>query len=91
MKTSAKLLIHGRVQGVGFRWYIYQKAQNLGVTGYVRNLSDGRVEVAAEGEQIQIDKLIEAAKKGPAFSHVTNVDVQPQLFGKNYSKFEITH
>lgn len=57
--------VTGVVQGVGFRWFVREKARRLGLSGWVRNLSDGSVEVVAAGEPGQIDLLVGELKKGP--------------------------
>ena len=65
----------GRVQGVGFRYFVLTEANDLGLTGWVRNRRDGSVEVVAEGEQNQLDLLVEAVKRGSRSSHVQDVQV----------------
>lgn len=58
--------VHGHVQGVGFRWWTRSRALELGLSGYAKNLSDGRVEVVAEGEQGDVDKLLELLRENPS-------------------------
>jgi acylphosphatase len=70
--------ISGRVQGVGFRYYVEDAAANLGVYGWVRNLHDGRVEVLAFGTPEQLKELRGALQKGPMMSRVTDVDEQSE-------------
>ena len=65
--------IEGVVQGVGFRQYTRQKAQSLGLKGYVKNLPDGAVECVAEGSMEQLEKLLQALQRGPAFSRVDSI------------------
>lgn len=57
--------VTGVVQGVGFRWFVREKARRLGLSGWVRNLADGSVEVVAAGDPGQIDLLVGELKKGP--------------------------
>jgi acylphosphatase len=57
--------VTGVVQGVGYRWFVREKARRLGLAGWVRNLADGSVEVLASGEQGQIDLLMGELQKGP--------------------------
>ena len=76
MKEACKIIVKGRVQGVGFRWFAREKAQQLGLTGYVRNLPDGNVEVFAEGEQEKLLTLINILKEGPSWSMVTGLDIE---------------
>ncbi|WP_420176382.1 acylphosphatase [Luteococcus sp. OSA5] len=68
--------IHGRVQGVGFRWSCLQQAEDLGVQGWVRNLSDGSVEVWAEGEDRAVEHLLSWCRKGPRWAQVDEVAVR---------------
>lgn len=68
--------VTGLVQGVGFRWFVREKARRLGLAGWVRNLPDGSVEVAATGDPGQIDLLIGELKKGPPGAVVDQI--QPQ-------------
>ena len=66
--------VTGVVQGVGFRWFVREKARRLGLSGWVRNLPDGSVEVAAAGEQGQLDLLLAELKKGPTGAMVEAVE-----------------
>ena len=87
--ASAKLyLVRGRVQGVGYRDYAQRVASALGVTGYVRNLDDGRVEVFAAGPPDKLSDLAAALRKGPRFSDVRGVDEQ-EAVSQRYSDFQI--
>jgi acylphosphatase len=65
--------VSGRVQGVGFRAFVALRAQGLGLQGYVRNLSNGGVEVVAEGEEHDLRNLLQVLEGGPRGAHVTNV------------------
>ena len=70
-----RALVRGRTQGVGFRAFATDQARRLGLSGYVRNLSDGRtVEVVAEGPQDRLDLLLAGLRKGPSMAHVERVD-----------------
>ena len=66
--------VRGRVQGVGFRWFVCREARALGLTGRVANLPDGSLEVAAEGDRAALDGLLFALRTGPAGSHVSAVE-----------------
>jgi len=70
---SIHLEIRGRVQGVGFRWYVVEKAQELELAGWVRNKSDGNVEIAARGERDALAKLEAAVRAGPRGARVEEV------------------
>ncbi len=65
--------VDGHVQGVGFRYFVQQNAQMLGITGWVRNLWDGRVELIAEGPPEKLEKLLSALYRGPRSSDVRGV------------------
>lgn len=68
-------IISGRVQGVAFRHHTKTKARELGLTGWVKNLPDGRVEVWAEGAENEVDALIAWLREGPPFARVASVHV----------------
>jgi acylphosphatase len=67
------VLIDGRVQGVGFRYFVLEKANLLKIGGWVRNTSDGQVEVTAEGNKDSLDKLFNYLKRGPNMAYVTDI------------------
>lgn len=71
------VVVRGRVQGVGFRWYVRERARELGVTGWVRNRPDGTVEVAASAADGALAELREVLAAGPAGAHVTAVEDVP--------------
>ena len=72
---ALRFVVRGRVQGVGFRDYVETHARLLGLTGYVRNLSDGRsVEVVAEGPRHDLERLADYLRKGPTGSHIIAVE-----------------
>ncbi len=70
------VLVSGQVQGVGYRYFTRKKAFELGLSGYAENLSDGRVEVVAEGEKADLEHLIHHLRQGPRGARVDQVDVQ---------------
>ena len=73
-----RLLVSGRVQGVGFREYIRRTAQQLRLGGWVRNLADGRVEVVADGERPALEALVSAVSGGPPAAFVRDVQQEWQ-------------
>jgi acylphosphatase len=71
-----RLRVVGRVQGVGFRYFIIRRAEELGLAGYARNLDDGAVEIWAEGAAGALSALAEAARQGPRGARVDEVEVE---------------
>ncbi len=69
-------VVHGAVQGVGFRYYARSTAHHLGVRGYVQNLADGTVKVVCEGSEKAVDAMGRWLQNGPPSSRVTRVDLQ---------------
>ncbi|MFA4998987.1 MAG: acylphosphatase [Candidatus Paceibacterota bacterium] len=90
-KARAHIFVSGRVQGVRFRESTYQKAQKLGVFGWVKNLPDGRVEIVSEGDEKDVQKLIKWAKGGPIFAKVNNIEVIQEEYNGEFSSFEIRY
>ncbi|MFQ5605061.1 MAG: acylphosphatase [bacterium] len=84
-----KLNVQGRVQGVGFRWFVVRQAEHLHLQGYVKNMFDGSVEVVAEGEEDGIEKLIAIIKKGPTFSRVEHVQESRGDFTGHFTSFKV--
>ncbi|HDN50998.1 MAG TPA: acylphosphatase [Thermoplasmatales archaeon] len=70
------VFISGRVQGVWFRAHTREKAEELGISGWVRNLPDGRVEAVFEGEDEKVDEMVKWCHRGPPLSRVEKVDVE---------------
>jgi acylphosphatase len=70
-------LVRGRVQGVGFRWFVRECARELGIRGWVRNRGDGSVEVEAEGDVGSLERLRQMLWKGPSGAHVNAIDDLP--------------
>lgn len=84
-----RVTVNGVVQGVGFRYFVLERAQSLGVTGWVRNLRDGRVEAELEGPQGLVNMMIEAMREGPTFSHVTSLNQFPLGGGQEFTDFRV--
>ncbi len=87
--SAVKIVVSGRVQGVGYRYFIARFADSLGITGYARNLFSGEVEISAEGRHEFLEALIEKAGKGPGGARVNTCKVEWLDFKKKYDKFEI--
>lgn len=83
------MTVSGRVQGVGFRYFTQRNAREMGLTGYVRNLSDGTVEVLAFGPESQLEQFMLVLKEGPLGSKVLNLTYQWLPEKKEFSNFTI--
>lgn len=91
MKARAHIFVSGWVQGVFFRDQTQKWANSLSVTGWVRNLKDGRVEVMAEGDKEKVEDLIGQLKQGPSLSRVENVEVDWEDYKGEFKDFSIVH
>lgn len=69
-------LVHGRVQGVGFRYFVIEKALGMGLRGYARNTDDGSVEVLAQGPRPALENLLALLRRGPGAAYVYEVEVE---------------
>ncbi|MCS7275961.1 MAG: acylphosphatase [Dehalococcoidia bacterium] len=88
--ASLRAIVRGRVQGVGFRDFVWRRARFLGLSGYVRNLPDGRsVEVVAEGERQALEQLLEYLREGPRAARVDEVEVHWGQPSGGYPDFAI--
>lgn len=86
-----RLIIHGQVQGVSYRYFVSEKAKALGVTGYVKNLPDSTVEVVAEGEEEKLKELAAECEKGPAFATVQKVEAEWSGFTNQHTSFHMLY
>ena len=77
MGAMQRVLVSGRVQQVGYRDYMVREARKLGVTGWVRNLSDGRVEMLADGDEDALDAFLKSCRAGPQLARVEDVVAFP--------------
>jgi acylphosphatase len=89
MRVARRFVISGRVQGVGFRYYTHDVALREGVTGWVRNLPDGRVEAMVEGEAESVTRVERALRTGPGGARVEQVYVDEQEPSGIYRSFSI--
>lgn len=87
-----KAVIHGIVQGVGYRYFTLRQAQQLNLCGYVKNLPNGCVEVLATGDKASLERLINMMDQGPAGAYVTKIESEwlPEAT-QEYSDFKITY
>lgn len=88
--SARKYIVIGRVQGVGFRWYVIRQGKSLGLTGWARNVRDGSVEVWAEGLESSLDSLESALMDGPSGAQVKEVQVETKPSTGRFNGFEIT-
>jgi len=89
MKKSIRILISGRVQGVFFRYSARQRAEELGLTGYAKNLYDGRVEIIAAGDERRLKSFLAWARQGPPGAHVEGVEVKWLPIKNSFPSFTI--
>lgn len=89
MLARAHIFVSGVVQGVYYRFFTQTKAQSLGITGWVRNLPDGRVEAMCEGEKGLVLELIKELKIGPPSAYVSAVNVEWQEYTGEFKDFKI--
>ena len=90
-KARAHVIISGRVQGVFFRVETQRAADRIGVSGWVRNRSDGTVEAVFEGDRERVDAVLQWCKEGPAHSNVIDVNVSWSDYKGEFLSFEITY
>ncbi len=88
--VTRQIRIHGRVQGVGYRDYLRDEADRLGVTGWVRNCADGSVEAVVQGSAEAVERILSWARRGPPAARVTQVSAEAPAaeFDRLYSRFE---
>jgi len=91
MKIRVHVFVSGRVQGVFFRSETRDEARKHGVTGWVRNTPDGKVEAVFEGEERDVRALIEFCERGPPGAGVTSVDVVMENYTSEFEDFEIRY
>lgn len=89
--ARAHVFVSGRVQGVFYRSNTKRQAQLRGLTGYVRNLPDGRVEAVLEGEEEIVKDMIAWCRKGPEYAHVEKVEVNWEKPKKEQKTFELRY
>ena len=88
-RRALRAVVHGRVQGVGFRWSAVREARSLGLSGMVANRPDGTVEVIAEGDAARLARLITWLEKGPPGARVSSVDVEWMPWSGAYNGFGV--
>lgn len=89
MEIRVHVLASGLVQGVGYRYFIFHRAINLGLVGYVRNIFSGEVEIEIEGDRSLIEEFIKEVKVGPRAAHVKDLKIEWLDCTKSYRSFEV--
>lgn len=85
--ATKRIFVSGRVQGVGYRDWVVRTAQRTGITGWVRNVRDGRVEILVAGEDDLVDTLVEGLNQGPPLARVDHVEAYPAEGEKAHKGF----
>jgi acylphosphatase len=88
-KSRAKVIVRGIVQGVNFRYYTQRQAIRSGVTGWVQNLPDGSVAAVFEGEEQDVEAMLEWCRRGPSSAQVSELIVQPEEYRGDFPSFSI--
>lgn len=91
MKSSVHIVVSGMVQGVGFRYFVQHHARQLGLTGWVRNLPNGDVEIMAEGNREFVESLIICVRRGPRSAVVSNADILWKEPSGQFEDFDVTY
>lgn len=91
VSAGVRVCVTGRVQGVGFRYFVERMASQLSLVGYVRNLRDGTVETYAEGDQENLKQFLKLLQRGPMMSSVEDLDVEWREPQGEYQSFDITY
>jgi acylphosphatase len=86
-----RILISGRVQGVGFRYFAHDKALQFGIKGYVQNTQDNKVEIICQGKKNDLDNFIDVVMKGPALSFISDFLLEEVADFYLYDIFDIKH
>ena len=87
--VHARLLIEGRVQGVGYRWFATRAARELGVRGWVRNLGDGRVEAQVAASAAVLEDLLGRLRRGPVHARVDRIELEPLREDPDFEGFTL--
>jgi acylphosphatase len=89
MKEQRHIKIHGKVQGVGYRFFATRVARRLGLKGWIQNNRDGVVEALVEGEKDSIDDWINELKEGPRYAEVSKIDQETKEFSGKLPDFDV--
>lgn len=89
MLSRVHVFVSGRVQGVAYRYFVERRAAEIPVTGWVRNLRDGRVEIIAEGEKADLEGFLGVLRQGPRMANVDDLDILWEDYRGDYEDFRI--
>lgn len=89
MKTGARFVVKGTVQGVFFRRFVKENADELGLRGFCRNLDNGDVEIVVEGEDEAIKRLGNCVREGPKYAQIRNVVFEERKWGGDFGEFKV--
>ena len=84
-----EILVSGRVQGVGFRYFSQSRASKYNIKGFARNTYASKVEIVCQGEEEELEKFIDEVRKGPAFSVVSDIEIEEIKKPQKYDSFDI--
>lgn len=86
-----QIIVSGEVQGVGYRYYTQMKAIQFGITGWVRNLQEGGVEILASGQKADLESFVDEVRRGNPFSTVNHIEVHETEKTESYKSFAIKY
>jgi len=89
VKSRVKVIVKGIVQGVNFRYYAQRQAAKFNITGWVKNLPDGSVAAVFEGDEQDVEAMIQWCRRGPPSAQVTELIAQPEEYGGEFSSFSV--
>jgi len=89
LQSRAEIIVYGLVQGVGFRYFVYREAKDLGIKGFVKNMYTGEVLTVAEGEKALVEELIKKIKVGPMHASVKDCFIEWKQTTTEFDSFEI--
>ncbi|MBA4406477.1 acylphosphatase [bacterium] len=87
----AEILVNGLVQGVGFRYFVVRRAEELGLRGYTKNIFSGEVYTVVEGERAIIEDFYDKIKIGPLHAHVKNASIKWSESKNEFTQFEVRY
>ncbi|KPK86579.1 MAG: acylphosphatase [Deltaproteobacteria bacterium SM23_61] len=89
VKSRVKVIVKGIVQGVNFRYYAQRQAAKFNITGWVKNLPDGSVAAVFEGDEQDVEAMVQWCRRGPPSAHVTELIAQPEEYQGEFSSFSV--